>query len=107
AIVARHALQEGPFGDILLLSYWALRLPALGQDIANAARRLPAAKNVALRLIEPLGAAEERVDDATDPKVAPGPGAPPRGAAVRLEGVAVRAGGHLLLEDIELEARPA
>src|SRR5262249_38685826 len=44
---------------MLLLVYWALNLPVLGQEVALIARQYPAQRNVTLRLFEPLGAPEE------------------------------------------------
>ena len=84
---------------MLLLLYWALALPLLGQELAALVRQYPAQRNVALRLLEPLQAPETtRVP--TTSVVAPG------GAGLRFEGVAVRAAGHTILEDIDLEIRP-
>jgi ABC-type bacteriocin/lantibiotic exporter with double-glycine peptidase domain len=45
-------------GSILLLIYWSLSIPALGQSIASALLQYPNYRNVALRLMEPLGAPE-------------------------------------------------
>ena len=90
-------------GTVLLLAWWALQLPWLGQEIMLAARQLPALRSVTLRLLEPLGAAEE----------APcGPPAPPparktRGASLRLTGVGVRIAGRAVLEEIDLAVEPA
>ena len=42
-------------GGVLLLVYWALTLPVLGQEVALMARQYPAHRNVTLRLLEPLG----------------------------------------------------
>ena len=46
-------------GGLLLMVYWALNLPALGQEIAMLAQQYPSQRNVTLRLLEPLGAPEE------------------------------------------------
>jgi ATP-binding cassette subfamily B protein len=79
----------------LLLVYWVLNLPALGQQAASAAWQYPMLRNTALRFLEPLGAPEEPVPVS---KEAPAGGAAP----VRLENVAVIAGGHRILEDVTL-----
>ena len=42
-------------GAVLLLVYWALNLPALGQEVAIIAWQYPSYRNVTLRLLEPLG----------------------------------------------------
>lgn len=105
----------GPRG--LLLAYWALGLPARGQELAAALRQYPAQRNVALRLLEPLGAP----DDAWAPgEAAPGkgaglgPGAAVTGPALgevpamalAFESVSVQASGHRILEGVELRIEP-
>lgn len=83
---------------MLLLAYWALNLPALGEEIAATARQYPARRNVTLRLLEPLGTPEEAEEagEATEPEIG-------AGVTVALEGVTVRAGGHVILEEVDLE----
>ena len=54
-----HLARGGSAGGVLLLVYWALNLPALGQEIALIAQQYPQQRNVTLRLLEPLGAPEE------------------------------------------------
>ena len=54
-----HLSRGGDAGSALLLVYWALNLPALGQEIALIAQQYPAQRNVTLRALEPLGAPEE------------------------------------------------
>jgi ATP-binding cassette subfamily B protein len=44
---------------VLLLVYWALSLPSLGQELALVLSRYPWQRNVTLRLLEPLGARGE------------------------------------------------
>jgi ATP-binding cassette subfamily B protein len=83
-------------GTALLVVYWALSLPALGQELALLAQQIPAQRNLTLRLIEPLGAPEEGRPE-------PSPGAvtaePAAGAAsIHLDDVRVVAGGHQILE---------
>ena len=46
-------------GTALLLVYWALSLPALGQELTALVQQLPAQRNLTLRLLEPLGAPED------------------------------------------------
>jgi ATP-binding cassette subfamily B protein len=98
--------RGGEVRMVLLLVYWALNLPALGQAVALMAQQYPAQRNVTLRLLEPLGAPEEsdtpEVDRALVPTPASNRVAPLRGVAVRLEGVSVRAAGHTVLEGIDL-----
>ncbi|WP_036268774.1 ATP-binding cassette domain-containing protein [Methylocaldum szegediense] len=82
----------------LLLAYWALHIPALGEEIALLARQYPMHRNLALRLIEPLRAPVEW--DAT-PTVQP-PEASLPGVEIVLENVTVHAGGQTLLHAIDL-----
>jgi len=80
-------------GAVLLVVYWSLALPALGQEIAALVQQVPGQRNVTLRLTEPLGAPEDEapgVDDVPAPARA---GAP----RVELRDVVVQAGGHTIL----------
>ncbi len=83
----------------LLLAYWALNLPALGEEIAFLARQYPAHRNLSLRLLEPLRAPVAW--DAEPPDAPPAVAA--RGLDIALEDVAVQAGGHPLLRAIDLQ----
>ena len=122
-----HLSRGGDGGGALLLVYWALNLPVLGQEIAQIAQQYPAARNILLRAIEPLGAPEDEI---------PGDGAarrhgtqhvtnssapplgsssclasatwgnkPVAGVSLSFESVSVRSGGHLILDEIDLEIR--
>jgi ATP-binding cassette subfamily B protein len=97
-----HLSRTGESGGVLLLVYWALNLPVLGQEIALIAWQYPAQRNVTLRLLEPLGAREDA--EAALP-LAPTPSTADEaapGVAVVLETVSVRAAGHTILQDVEL-----
>jgi ATP-binding cassette subfamily B protein len=143
-----HLARGGGAGGVLLLVYWALNLPALGQEIALIAQQYPQQRNVTLRLLEPLGAPEDiegaseatlaREDEivahrqhsgepalakaaisagkdalreitrsASDRAVIEVEGQSEQGrlAGVTLgfESVSVRAAGHLILDEIDLE----
>jgi ATP-binding cassette subfamily B protein len=98
--------RGGEASMVLLLVYWVLNLPVLGQEVALIVRQYPAQRNVTLRLLEPLGAREE-IDAQEDGQAIVSPLAgtqagPPRGIAILLEGVSVRAAGHTVLEGIDL-----
>jgi ATP-binding cassette subfamily B protein len=82
----------------LLLIYWALNLPMLGQEIGQLACQYPGFRNSTLRLLEPLGALEQE-------RPAAGIQPPGRayGIAVQMQGVGVRAAGHAILDDISVE----
>jgi len=111
-ILAYLSTSAEPAG-ILLLAYWALNLPALGQQIAVAARAYPMFRNLTMRLTEPLGALEA-TDQTSEPATEPAPAAtaqpseasPAAGVSISLDGVTVRAGGHTILSNVDLEIEP-
>ncbi|MCB9633165.1 MAG: ATP-binding cassette domain-containing protein [Sandaracinus sp.] len=88
----------GAPAGVLLLVYWALRIPALGQDVAQTARRYPHLRNVVVRLLEPLDAPEEAPSGEAE--------APTQAPRLVFEGVSVQAGGHALLADVDLAIAP-
>jgi len=65
-----HLGRTSEAGSVLLLVYWALNLPMLGQEIAVLVRQYPEQRSLTLRLFEPLGAAER---DEASPSCAPEP----------------------------------
>jgi ATP-binding cassette subfamily B protein len=91
--------RGGEPGAVLLLAYWALNLPVLGQELAQAAWQYPLHRNLTLRLIEPLGALEETPSIAESKRSTP---RPDRGAAIEFENVSVNAGGHRILDAVRL-----
>ena len=99
-LLASHLARTGETGAVLLLVYWGLNLPALGQEVALIAWQYPAYRNVTLRLLEPLGAIEHS---------APLEAAPfdSKSGAVALafENVSVTVAGHTVLHDIDLSIR--
>jgi ATP-binding cassette subfamily B protein len=99
-LLASHVARTGETGAVLLLVYWALNLPALGQEVAVIAWQYPAYRNVTLRLLEPLGAIEQ----SAPPRAAP---FDPQSGAVALdfENVSVTVAGHTVLHDIDLSIR--
>jgi ATP-binding cassette subfamily B protein len=103
--IALYALYagDGSPASVLLLAYWALSIPAAGEQLATAVRELPAARNLTLRFLEPLGALEDAHADAS--AVAP---APPAAAAVSIEltEVTVVLAGNPILRELELAIAP-
>ncbi|MEM7245645.1 MAG: ATP-binding cassette domain-containing protein [Acidobacteriota bacterium] len=106
-IVATHLTHAGATPSVLLLLYWALRLPVLGQTLTQLLVQGPQMRNITLRLLEPLGAPEvDEAQPATDDPGGADAGASPAdapGVTIELDGVTVRAGGHVLLSDVSLE----
>lgn len=91
-------------GGVLLLVWWGRTLPLRGRALADAAQQYAKGRNVTLRLLEPLGAAEEGHERSltSDTAEAPVPVEPGKGVAIAFEGVSVRAGGHTILEGVDL-----
>lgn len=101
-------VQRGTGGGwALLLVYWALALPSLGEEVAVLARQYPRHRNVTLRLLEPLGALEERVAPPPDAASQHMPHTDhPRGLALQIHDVTVQAGGHDILTAIRVGIEP-
>lgn len=116
ALLSYNYLQtESQLGGAVLLIYWALSLPALGQEIALLARLYPVYRNITLRLLEPMGAIEDEiatesslpntVDSACETENDFSPSvsfAPARGVCIALRDVSVRAAGHTILADVNV-----
>jgi len=92
------AFEENPAG-LLLLTYWAISIPLLGQQIATVAWSLPGLRNTLLRLLELLGAPEQET-------VEPVLGSERRGVKVEIERASVVASGHVILDAIDLHVEP-
>jgi len=99
-LLAAHLGRAGEGGAVLLLVYWALNLPALGQEVALIAWQYPSYRNTTLRLLEPLGALEQ-------PEASGAAVSLPAGGAIGInfDNVTVIAAGHTILRDINLWIR--
>ena len=98
-LLASNLARSGETGAVLLLVYWALNLPALGQEVALLAWQYPAYRNVTLRLLEPLGAIEQTAP----PRVAAAePATSSAAASIAFENVSVTVAGHTVLRDLQL-----
>ena len=112
----QHLASFGVDGSFLLLAYWALRLPALAQAFGGGLLQLPNLGAIAARLYEPLAAPEDlpapnedRVGvELPDAAVAPTPRALKKvqpvshGVTIVCQELSVIAGGHTLLERVNL-----
>jgi len=101
-LLFEHLQRFGETGTMLLFAYWALNLPFLGQAVALAARQYPTHRNIALRLLEPLGAPEESPRATCSDPMTGRTVCPPRGVAFSFEEIGVRAAGHEILSGISL-----
>jgi ATP-binding cassette subfamily B protein len=105
-LLARHLGPGIEAGSALLLVYWTLQLPQLGEEVATAVRLYPALRSVTMRLLELLGAPEEgRAPSDDRPTVSYGAPRLASGPPVVFEGVSARAGGHEVLAGIDLSVR--
>jgi ABC-type bacteriocin/lantibiotic exporter with double-glycine peptidase domain len=115
-LMLSHISRAGETGGALLLVYWALNLPGLGEEIAQVARQYPSYRNVTLRLLEPIGALEDKaaapeavstislsVASAASELESSGLSG---GAAIEWANVSVHAAGHTILEEINLKIAP-
>ncbi len=104
-LVLDQSSRAGTSGSALLLAYWALSLPVLGQQVGLCARQYPTQRSITLRFLEMLGSPAGAEGDAspttaTGDRVANGA---TRGVTICMEGVSVQAGGHTILTGIDLE----
>jgi ATP-binding cassette subfamily B protein len=92
----------------LLLAYWALNLPALGEALAQMLQIYPSYRNTTLRLLEPLGAPEEATTPADEEVAASSPARDEKaeGVTLALEDVNVRVAGHEILHDLNFTIAP-
>ena len=97
-----HLERVGETGTMLLFAYWALNLPFLGQAVAFAARQYPIHRNIALRLLEPLGAPEESPRETASDPTTECAVRPAGGVAFSFEEIVVKAAGHEILSGISL-----
>ncbi|HLG97021.1 MAG TPA: ATP-binding cassette domain-containing protein [Bryobacteraceae bacterium] len=100
-LLASHLARNGAGGAALLLVYWALNLPALGQEVALLAWQYPTLRNVTLRLMEPLGAIEQSAPPQAQTFETNAPA-----AGIRFDNVSVVVAGHTVLRDIQLSIQP-
>jgi ATP-binding cassette subfamily B protein len=95
ALILTRPLGGSEASRILLLAYWALSIPVLGQDIGALARQYPAYRNLTLRVLDPLGAPEENI--------ARGQAASkPLPPSIEFRDVGFEASGHGILHQINL-----
>jgi ABC-type bacteriocin/lantibiotic exporter with double-glycine peptidase domain len=99
AMLFRRFAVHGDVGGLLLV-YWALSIPTLGQEFALLACQYPRLRNTLLRVTEPLGAAEDPGADDDTRTTELG------GVAITMDQVSVSAGGHPVLADLDLCIAP-
>ncbi|MDD5319094.1 MAG: ATP-binding cassette domain-containing protein [Methylococcales bacterium] len=102
----QHFLRSGGVtGGDLLLVYWALKLPALGQRLTALAHQYPAQRNILLRLLEPLSAPEE-IHDPAHNEIIKASTKSACGVGIAIDSGSVLVSGHTILQDIDLIISP-
>ncbi|NVJ14041.1 ATP-binding cassette domain-containing protein [Myxococcus sp. AM010] len=92
---------------VLLVVYWALRFPILGQRLMLLSRAFPNAMNRVRRLLDVIG-------DIKDPQARPeapvrepvAPADAASGVSIVMEKVRVKGGGHTILDKVSLNIAP-
>ncbi len=116
-IVFNYVAQGGQSSGVLLLFYWTLNLPALGQSLVMQIQQYPMYRNTILRVLEPIKAPDEaeilaeedipaqtQTTDVSEESLETPPVFPASAEAVCIEmqDVQVKAGGHTILSEINL-----
>jgi ABC-type bacteriocin/lantibiotic exporter with double-glycine peptidase domain len=106
-LMFQYVTRAGEASGALLLVYWSLNIPVLGEEIAEAARQYPWQRNATMRLLEPISAPEEQpAAHATGLAARAAACESSRGVSIQLQTVTVRAAGHTILEEIDLNIKP-
>jgi len=100
-LLFQYVRSGGPLIGLLLFAYWVMSIPALGQAVGGATRRYATVRNTSLRLLEPLGAVENAHLGAPVARLER-----PRGMELSFAGVTVVAGGHTILDQVDLKIAP-
>jgi len=96
--------NRGASPDLLLLIYWVLALPPLGEDIAALMRDYPRRRNTLLRALEPLQAVGKKEGASNGSEaIALTPEQPVK---IQFDNVSVNAGGRTILDGINLDIAP-
>lgn len=102
-----HFIRSGGVtGADLLLVYWALKLPAIGQRLTTLAHQYPAQRNILLRLLEPLSTPEELETVNPDENITEDHAGSDRGVSIAIEAGNVIVAGHSILQCINLTIAP-
>nr|WP_228564689.1 ATP-binding cassette domain-containing protein [Myxococcus sp. AB036A] len=92
---------------VLLVVYWALRFPILGQRLMMLSRAFPNAMNRVRRLLDVIGDIKEppaRPEAPVQEPVVPADAA--SGVSIVMEKVRVKGGGHTILDKVSLNIAP-
>ena len=102
-ILIAYWSDDGDASWVLLLVYWTLNIPLLGQWLVSLAQQYAERHNTVRRIMEPLGAPDE---EALGAPLSEASGAPllgdASGVAIDMAQVAVRVSGRRVLSDVSL-----
>jgi ATP-binding cassette subfamily B protein len=99
-LIHRYVTANEDPGGVLLIAYWALNLPAVAAEIAQALQTWASQRSVILRLIEPLDAPREEQEEQLAARSSTEHDAP--GVAIELRGAGFSAAGHAILSGVDL-----
>lgn len=101
-ILFSYLQRSDETASALLIIYWSLNLPILGQTVAQAAQQYPAYRNIVQRLVEPLTAPEEIISSDISLELNREES---KSLGISFQNVSVKAAGHIILEGINLEIK--
>ena len=96
-LLMRGSSGGSDMGRVLLLVYWALNLPVLGQEIGIILRQYPFYRNHTLRLLDPLGAPEE-----SETRLGQLPAVSVGAPSIQFSSVTVQAAGQEILRNVDV-----
>jgi ATP-binding cassette subfamily B protein len=109
SILLSYVQRAGEASSALLIIYWSLSLPLLGQMVAQTAQQYPVYRNITERLIEPLGASEEtslpEIEEAESIAHAESENKKSKAVGVSFQCMSVKAAGHRILEEVSLDIK--
>lgn len=109
-IVMNYISKGGEPNEILLMFYWTLSLPALGQTLAGLIQQYPMQRNRVTRLLEPLSAPDEEEawqSGIKDERILfETQAAAPQALKIEMKNINLVLGGHRILENINLTINP-
>ena len=98
-IVFDYVAQAGEASGILVLLFWVMRLPVLGQQLSMFAQQYPSLRNRVLRLLEPLTTSEESKHWYPLPPEEKSENAS-EGITIDFHAITVQASGHSILTNL-------
>lgn len=104
-IVLNYVYSQGELGAILLISFWAISIPSLGQRLVEATQEYLQKRAIVQMLLQPLSM-PDAVQLAETLTVAHPPDAVPEAARLELRDVTVAVGDSVILQEISLQVAP-